>query len=85
MTWKEIGEFDRPDGERVDLWLYIYASPRSMGWSDAFKVPEAWKEKGNWLHIHGGKPTKLYSDYITHWSLIPSPDEPPSAPTISLW
>jgi hypothetical protein len=85
MAWKSIKKFDRPDGERVDVWMYIYASPRSFGMSDAFKVERAWREKRKWFHLHNGEPTELYNNYITHWSPIPSPDEPPPAPKVSLW
>lgn len=60
------------DRTRVDLWLNIYASPRSMGLSDSFRVIEAWHENGKWVHwdSHDRKVKELYEPYITHWMPI---------------
>lgn len=64
--WLKIANAPR-DGTIVDLWLSIYASPRSMGLSDSFGVPDAWFVDGKWVHTYRGKPTELESSYITHW------------------
>lgn len=56
------------DGTVIDLWLNVYATPRSMGIGDSFGVPDAWFENGKWVHAHLlGKPAALEKDYITHW------------------
>ncbi len=63
------------DGTKVDLWMEIYASPMSMGWSDEFRVPEAWFEGGRWFHHReSGAKSELEIRYITHW--MPMPDSP---------
>lgn len=64
--WLKIDSAPR-DGTIIDLWLSIYASPLSMGWSDEFGVPDAWWADGKWVHTYRGKPTELQSAYITHW------------------
>lgn len=64
--WKPIKGAPR-DGTVIDLWLSVHASPRSMGMSDEFGVPDAWFEDGKWVHIYKGKPTELYTDYVTHY------------------
>lgn len=38
--WQPI-ETAPKDGTAVDLWLQVYASPRSMGFSDAFRITDA--------------------------------------------
>lgn len=65
--WLNTSDFDRPDREKVNVWLTIYPSPRSMGMGDAYEVPEAWRQDGKWFHVHDGKEAELYSDYVTHW------------------
>jgi len=74
--WRDIRSFDLPDNHAVDLWLNIYASPRSMGRADAFRVIDCWRDNGKWFHYDGGRQTELFSDYVTHW--MPAP-EPPDA------
>lgn len=83
--WVSVEDQLPNPGRRVDLWLYIYASPLSMGMSDAFKVADAWRKGGEWWHIHKGRETRLEASYVTHWSTIPSPEEPPPSPTVTLW
>lgn len=73
--WQPIETYDRSDYEKVDLWLHIYASPRSMGFSDSFRVIEAYQINGKWFHIDGGKEKELYGPYITHWMPLPEPPE----------
>lgn len=73
MEWKKIKTFRGPDRREVDLWLRIYPSPRSMGWSDAFRVPNAWRKDGRWFHNYQGREKELEKDYITHWMPLPSP------------
>jgi hypothetical protein len=65
--WKKIQNFKLPDLEKVNIWLTIWASPRSMGMGDAFEVPDAWRLNGKWFHVHNGKDTEIYADYVTHW------------------
>lgn len=62
-----MSDFDLPDGEKVNIWMTIYPSPRSMGMGDAYEVSEAWRENGIWFHVHRGKKAELYDDYVTHW------------------
>lgn len=76
--WRPIKEFrgetDPYDERRqVDLWVQIYASPRSMGMSDAFRVPNCWKKDGKWFHWHNKEESQLFPDYITHWMRVPRP------------
>lgn len=51
--WRPIEEAPK-DGiwRKVDLWLEIGASPRSMGFSDSFRVPDCWFDEklGGWVH-----------------------------------
>lgn len=68
----------------VDLWLSVHASPRSFGWSDAFRVTDCYRKLvtsegfvGPWVHIVGGREKELFSDYITHWMPLPDPPPPP--------
>lgn len=66
--------------EPVDLWLSVHASPRSMGWADAFRVPDCWRQlvkgagfTGPWVHNDGSAERELYADYITHFMRAPAP------------
>ena len=65
--WKPIDTFDRPDYERVDVWMEVCASPRSFGFSDSFRVVDAYRKDGVWFDDKG----ELYNAYITHWYQIP--------------
>jgi len=71
--WRQIDTFAGEDREKVDIWLHIYASPRSMGWHDGFRVIDAWRVDGKWFHYHEGREEELFLDYITHWMPIPAP------------
>jgi len=76
--WEPIASAPR-DGTKVDLWLRIEASPMSMGWSDEFRVPEAWFEVDRWFHYReSGAKSELLTRYITHW--MPMPGSPSLAP-----
>ena len=77
--WQPI-ETAPKDSTKIDLWMQIYASPRSMGWADSFRVPEAWWQESTkqWVHLHNGRAEPLYTEYVTHW--MPLPD-PPGATT----
>lgn len=59
----------------VDLWLTVRASPLSFGISDAWRVPDCWRERGRgpWGHMYNGKFEPLVQDYITHWMRVPKP------------
>lgn len=74
-NWQPIETYqgDEYGLERVDLWLDIPASAASMGWSDSFRVPDAYRRKGKWLHMVGMKEMELVASYITHWMPLPSP------------
>lgn len=65
--WHEVKVGKPPQNEKVNVWLTIQASPRSMGMGDSFEVPEAWLDVGKWFHIHKGAKTEIYADYVTHW------------------
>jgi hypothetical protein len=65
--WRKISSFTLGDREKVNLWLTIYPSPRSMGIGDAWEVPGAWREGAKWFHIHNGRPMEINGDYVTHW------------------
>lgn len=68
--WRSISAFrEQGIGHTVTLWLSIYASPMSMGWSDAFAVADCWREhNGAWMHRKDGRPTELRSEYVTHFA-----------------
>lgn len=75
MTWNLIKTFDKPDREEVDVWLHIYASPRSMGMSDSFRVIDTYRIDGKWFHhVESGHEKELFAAYITHW--MQRPDAP---------
>jgi len=57
--WRRISSFKLPDREKVNIWLTVSASPRSFGIGDAWEVPEAWRVKGKWFHIHNGKEMEI--------------------------
>lgn len=73
--WKPIDTApkDVPQSRPVDLWLHVYASPRSMGMSDSFRVVDCWRRGDEWVHLHNGTPEALFDDYITHWMPAPPP------------
>lgn len=81
--WEPI-ETAPKDGTKVDLWMRIDASPMSMGWSDEFRVPEAWFEVDRWFHYRErGAKSELLTRYITHWMPLRDPpalSDPASAP-----
>lgn len=75
--WMSIDTFDEPDLTEVDLWLEIHASPRSMGFADSFRVPDAFRRGGKWFHRNPVKEEELYAPYITHWRHAPNPPRQP--------
>lgn len=70
--WQPIDTAPK-DGTKVDLWLHIYASPRSFGMEDDFRVTDAWWQDGKWVHRYRDKDAEIFSDYITHWMPLPEP------------
>lgn len=73
--WRPISEYEGEGPlDRVDLWLTVPASPRSMGISDAFRVTDAYLKDGGWYHFVDGKEMELYKPYVTHF--MPRPDGP---------
>lgn len=76
--WQPITTAPQEDYVEVDLWLDIPASPRSMGFTEAFRVIECYRKNGKWVHRHNYEEKALYPDYITHW--MPIPEGPHAAP-----
>jgi hypothetical protein len=72
--WRKIGTCDLEDRAKCDLWMEWGASALTMGWADAFRVVDCYREGGKWLHYHEGKFKELDSNYITHW--MPRPFGP---------
>jgi hypothetical protein len=71
--WKPIKTFRLPDRHEVDIWLQAPASPRSMGWADAWRVIEAYRINEKWFHRQDGKEMEIVTEYVTHWMPIPKP------------
>ena len=68
--WRPINKFKagkNPLPRRVDVWLSVHASPRSMGMSDSFRVTDAYRKNGKWCHMEGTAECELFADYITHF------------------
>jgi hypothetical protein len=74
MSWQPISTFNGEDRELVDLWLEIYALPRSFGMGDSCRVVDCWRESGKWFHRQSGRELELFADYVTHW--MPAPQRP---------
>ena len=72
--WKPISEFDttRSPSERVDLWIDVPASLRSMGMSDTWRVVDAYYKDGKWWHFDQMKQRELVSEYVTHFMERPA-------------
>lgn len=56
------------NGTKVDLYIEIHASPRSFGMSDSFWASYCWWDGKNWVHLHRGKPTEIFTNYVTRWA-----------------
>lgn len=70
--WQPIETAPKDDfTEKVDLWLQIAASALSLGWSDSFRVVDAFRREGKWVHIQRGEFKEINSTLITHWALRP--------------
>lgn len=83
--WIAVDESLPTEREKVDVWIDIYASPRSMGMSDASRELNVWRVGKKWFHVYEGKDAEIYSDYITHWAPSgKSPDNAPPSETDSL-
>lgn len=80
MGWMPIETAPR-DGTKVDVWMEVYPSPRSMGWGDSFRACDVWWADGAWVRMHQGKPTELFDGYITHWMPLPAPPAQPQKGT----
>lgn len=65
--WRPARRSKPKDGVIVDVWLRWGASALTMGWSDSFGVPDAWRENGKWLHTYRSQPTELNSEFVSHW------------------
>ena len=71
--WRDVSTLPA-DGEKVDVWMHIYASPRSFGMSDEFRLIDCWREDGQWVHFYKGKVEPLHGPYVTLW--MPAPESP---------
>ncbi len=60
-------------GVQVDVWLRVSASPLSFGFSDEWRVPDAYLVDGKWFHSYKDKPTEIRYEYVTHWINKPGP------------
>lgn len=69
--WISVAKRRPPQRKEVDVWMDIYASPRSFGMGDSFRVVEAWRVGDQWFHRQNGKEMELYADYVSHWMPIP--------------
>ena len=79
--WISVTDRLPEPNERVDVWMAVHASPRSMGLADDFRVPESWQRDGRWFHSHNFAEKELDASYITHWMPMPrSPGPAPEAP-----
>lgn len=65
--WIDVCEQLPAEGELVDVWFDVYASPLSFGMADQWCEPNAWREKKKWFHRYKGEKAELQSRYITHW------------------
>lgn len=63
--WRKIDNFDRPDYEKVNIWINTASS--GMPLSDSWEVPEAWRDHNRWFHVHNGRPMEIHSHMVTHW------------------
>lgn len=75
--WIPISKRLPKDYRKVDIWMCIQPSLRSMGWGDSFRQTEVWREDGKWVHHSEGKKLELYAPYVTHW--MPQPRPPKTA------
>lgn len=69
--WQPIETFDGTG--RVDLWLHIKPSPRTMGNTISHRVPDACRKDGKWTYQVGTKDYPLVTEEITHWMRQPAP------------
>jgi hypothetical protein len=65
--WIKVEQSLPEDGQRVDVWFDVWASPLSMGIADSWPEPNCWRENGKWVHMYLGEVTGLAERYITHW------------------
>jgi len=67
--WKPIARPPRntDEGNPVDLWISVWASPLSMGMADAWRIPDCWLKDGKWVHRHENEIKELEARYLTHW------------------
>lgn len=73
MTWIPVTKRLPKNGVKVDIWLHIYASPRSMGFGDSDREINCWRQDGKWVHYYKSEVAEIYSDYVTHWMPIAKP------------
>lgn len=63
--WRKIASFDRPDREKVNVW--VDTSSSCMPLTDAWEVPEAWRVGDKWFHVHQGREMEIHQHMVTHW------------------
>jgi hypothetical protein len=75
-NWQPVETAPACSGDQpfeMDVWMKIPASPMTMGFSDSFRVPNAYRKGDRWFHrTEMGVEKELQRDYITHWMQIPS-------------
>lgn len=84
--WISVAENFPPDGDIVDIWFNVWASPLSFGLADQWCESGAWREAGKWFHHcaqENNKKLELQSRYITHWK--PSGPTDIEAPDALIW
>lgn len=73
--WKLIATIPPEEGvlpTEFDVWLDIPAGPSSFGFSDSFRVCDAYRKNGHWFHRDGGVEKQLRDEYVTHWMPLPA-------------
>lgn len=68
-SWQPIAT--APENTPVDVWVTIFATPRTMGYTDSFRVPDAYKRVGRWYYIVNNAEKELDAQYVTHWMWPP--------------
>jgi hypothetical protein len=71
--WISVKDRLPDDRLEVDVWILITPSPSSFGMGDSWRIPNAYRLKGKWVHLHKCEEAELRGEYITHWIPVPEP------------